>query len=159
MLEIRWAVEGDVPLIRSLIAELGDFERLSHEVVVSDELLRQHLFGAQRYAEVLIASWDGEPAGFALFFHNFSTFVGKPGIYLEDLFVREPLRGRGIGGALLRELARLAVQRGCGRLEWSVLNWNESAIGFYRKLGAVPKADWTIYRLAGDALEKLGAPE
>jgi GNAT superfamily N-acetyltransferase len=159
MLEIRWAVEGDVPLIRSLIAELGDFERLSHEVVVSDELLRQHLFGRQRYAEVLIASWDGEPAGFALFFHNFSTFVGKPGIYLEDLFVREPLRGRGIGGALLRELAKLALERGCGRLEWSVLNWNESAIGFYRKLGAVPKADWTIYRVSGDALEKLGAPE
>lgn len=159
MLEIRRAVEEDVPLIRSLISELGEFERLSHEVVVSEELLRQHLFGARPFAEVLIAHWDSQPAGFALFFHNFSTFLGKPGIYLEDLFVRAGWRGRGIGGALLKELARLAVERGCGRLEWSVLDWNEAAIGFYRKLGATPKAEWTIFRLTGEALQKLGEAE
>jgi GNAT superfamily N-acetyltransferase len=157
MLAIRPAAEQDVPLIRALIGELAHYERLAETVTVSDELLRQNLFGPRRYAEALIAVWDGEPAGFALFFHNFSTFVGKPGIYLEDLFVRERLRGRGIGRALLTELARVAVERDCGRLEWSVLDWNQPAIGFYRKLGAAPMHDWTVFRLSGEELKKLGA--
>jgi GNAT superfamily N-acetyltransferase len=157
VLEIRPATETDVSLIRSFIAELGEYERLTSEVVVTEELLRRNLFGPKAYAEALIATWSGEAAGFAVFFHNFSTFLGKPGIYLEDLFVRPHLRGYGIGRALLERIARLAVERDCGRLEWSVLDWNEPAIGFYRKLGAVPKAEWTIFRLTGDALRELGS--
>jgi GNAT superfamily N-acetyltransferase len=121
------------------------------------ELLRRNLFGEHRYAEVLIGEADGEPVGFALFFHNFSTFVGKPGIYLEDLFVKPDHRGAGYGRALLKRLAEIAVERGCGRLEWAVLDWNEPSIGFYRKLGAVPMDDWTIFRLAGDALRTLAS--
>lgn len=154
-LHIRAAAEGDVPLILSLIRELAAYERMAHEVAATEELLRDALFGPQRHAEVIIAEADGEPAGFALFFHNFSTFVGRPGIYLEDLFVRPEYRGRGIGRELLRRLARLAVERRCGRLEWAVLDWNELAIGFYRALGAVPMDEWTVFRLAGPALENL----
>ena len=120
-------------------------------------LLRRNLFGERRYAEVLIGEEDGEPVGFALFFHNFSTFLGKPGIYLEDLFVKPDHRGGGYGKALLQRLAQLAVERDCGRLEWAVLDWNEPAIGFYRKLGAVPMEDWTIFRLSGAALHDLAA--
>src|SRR6187402_597263 len=136
---LRAATVNDVPLIRELIEGLADYERLRHECHATDELLRASLFGERAYAEVAIAEWDGVPAGFALYFHNYSTFLARPGIYLEDLFVRPTHRGRGIGEALLRHLAALAVTRDCGRLEWSVLDWNEDAIGFYRKLGALPQ--------------------
>lgn len=154
-LEIRPATEDDVPLILSFIRELAEYEKLGHEVVATEETLRESLFGERRVAEVLLGYMDGEPAAFALFFHNFSTFLGRPGIYLEDLFVRPEHRGSGIGKAMLSHLARLAVERGCGRLEWWVLDWNEPAIGFYEKLGAVPMDDWAVYRLTGEALEKL----
>jgi GNAT superfamily N-acetyltransferase len=153
---VREASEGDVPLILTFIRELAEYERLSHEVVATEEGLRESLFGEHRYAEVLIAEHDGEAAGFALFFHNFSTFLGRAGIYLEDLYVRPEFRGSGIGRQLLVRLAQLAVERGCGRLEWSVLDWNEPSIGFYRRLGAVAMDDWTVYRVSGDALRKLG---
>jgi GNAT superfamily N-acetyltransferase len=153
---IREAVESDVPLIASLIRELADYERLLQEVRLTEAGLRNALFGDRRYAEVAIAEVDGgEPAGFALFFHNFSTFLGRPGIYLEDLFVRPPYRGAGIGKALLRHLAKLAEERGCGRLEWAVLDWNADAIGFYLGLGARPAAGWNVYRLEGEALARL----
>lgn len=125
--------------------------------MATEALLVRWLFGPRPAAEVLIAEWEGEPAAFALFFHNFSTFLGRPGLYLEDLFVRPAHRGRGIGGRLLAELARLAVDRECGRLEWSVLDWNESAIGFYRALGAEPQDDWTVFRVTGEALSRLAA--
>jgi GNAT superfamily N-acetyltransferase len=154
-LTIRPASAGDVPLILTFIRELAEYERLTDEVVATEELLREALFGPRPKAEVLLAEWAGAPAGFALFFHNFSTFVGRPGIYLEDVFVRPPLRGRGIGKALLVRLAAIAVERGCGRLEWAVLDWNEPAIGFYKSLGAVALDEWTTYRLAGDALREL----
>ena len=153
---VREASEGDVPLILTFIRKLADYEKLSHEVVATEEGLRESLFAGRRYAEVLIAEHDGAPAGFALFFHNFSTFLGKPGIYLEDLYVRPELRESGIGRQLLVKLAHLALQRGCGRLEWSVLDWNEPSIGFYRQLGAVAMDDWTVYRVSDDALRKLG---
>jgi GNAT superfamily N-acetyltransferase len=154
---VREASEGDVPLILFFIRELAGYERLSHEVVATEEGLRESLFGERRYAEVLIAEHDGEAAGFALFFHNFSTFLGKPGIYLEDLYVRPEFRGAGIGKKLLVHLARLAKRRDCGRLEWWVLDWNEPSIGFYKKLGAVPMDDWTVYRVSGAALEDLAS--
>ena len=157
LISIRPAAETDVGLILSFIRKLADYERLSHEVVATEEGLRQHLFGTRPAAEVLLAYWADEPAGFALFFHNFSTFLGRPGIYLEDLFVEPEHRGRGIGKALLIRLARIACQRGCGRLEWSVLNWTEPSIQFYRRLAAVAKDDWTTYRLTGEALERLAA--
>jgi GNAT superfamily N-acetyltransferase len=156
-LEIRAATEDDVPLILSLIKELAEYERLSHEVVATEEALGDSLFGERRVAEVLIGLYGDEPAGFALFFHNFSTFLGKPGIYLEDLYVRPEFRGAGIGRALLIHLARLARARDCGRLEWSVLDWNEPAIGFYKTIGASPVSGWTVYRLTGEALEELAA--
>jgi GNAT superfamily N-acetyltransferase len=159
MLKIRSACIEDAALICSLIRELGEYERLSHQVVVTEVGLRQTLFGERPGAEVLIGEWSGETAGFALFFHNYSTFLGKPGIYLEDLFVRPWARGKGIGQALLASLAKLAVQRGCGRLEWAVLDWNEPDIGFYKKLGAVPLDDWTLFRLSGAALEALGSAD
>ena len=158
-LEIRVATEADVPEILRFIKELAEFERLSHEVSATEETLRETLFGERRVAEVLIGHQEGEPVGFAFFFHNFSTFLGKPGIYLEDLFVRPKFRGAGIGRALLVHLAKLARERDCGRLEWSVLDWNEPAIGFYETLGAVPMDEWTVYRLTGDALEELAAEE
>ena len=144
-----------MPLILTLIRELALYERLAGEVVATEENLRSTLFGARPYAEVVVAEVDGVAAGFALFFHNYSTFLGRPGIYLEDPYVKEEYRGRGAGRALLVHLAGLAVERGCGRLEWWVLDWNESALGFYRSLGAVPMDDWTVYRLTGDALEGL----
>lgn len=156
-LEIRPATEDDVPLILSFIGELAEYEKLSHEVVATEETLRQSLFGERRVAEVLLGHVGGEPAAFALFFHNFSTFLGRPGIYLEDLFVRPRFRGSGFGKAMLTHLARLAVERGCGRLEWWVLDWNEPAIRFYEKLGAEPMDEWTVYRLTGGALDKLAA--
>jgi GNAT superfamily N-acetyltransferase len=153
--EIRPATEDDVPNILSLIRELAEYERLSHEVVATEGLLRESLFGERRGAEVLIACCKGAPAGFALFFHSFSTFLGRPGIYLEDLYVKPEFRGRGIGRALLTHLARLAKERGCGRLEWAVLDWNEPAIKLYKSIGAVPMDQWTVYRVTGEALETL----
>lgn len=152
---IRFATEEDVPLILTFVRELAEYERLAHEVVADEESLRDSLFGERRVAEVLLGYVEDEPAAFALFFHNFSTFLGKPGIYLEDLYVRPEHRGSGIGRAMLAHLARLAVQRGCGRLEWWVLDWNNPAIGFYRKLGAASMDDWTVYRLTGEPLERL----
>lgn len=153
---IRPAVEADVPLILRFIRELADYERLLHEVVATEDRLRDTLFGARPSAEVVIAEdADGEPLGFALFFHNYSTFLAQPGIYLEDLYVRPQARGRGAGRALLAHLARLAKERSCGRLEWWVLDWNESAIRFYRSLGAQPMSDWTVFRLTGDDLSRL----
>ncbi len=154
---MREASEEDVPLILSFIRELAEYEKLSHEVVATEEELRESLFGERRYAEVLIAEHDGSPAGFALFFHNFSTFLGKPGIYLEDLYVKPAFRGAGVGKKLLVHLARLAKRRGCGRLEWWVLDWNEPSIGFYESLDATAMEDWTVYRLAGKALEDLAS--
>ena len=152
---VRAASEADVPLILSFIKELAEYERLSHEVVATEEALRRWLFAERPVAEVLVGEDGGEPAGFALFFHSFSTFLGRPGIYLEDLYVRSEFRGRGVGRALLVHLARLAKERGCGRLEWSVLDWNEPAIGFYRGIGASPVGGWTVYRVTGEALERL----
>lgn len=156
-LSIRPATEDDAALILRFIEKLGEYEKLSHEVVGTEDLLRQHLFGPRPYAEVLLAFWGGEPVGFALFFHNFSTFLARPGIYLEDLFVDADHRGKGIGKALLVTLARIAMERGCGRLEWSVLDWNEPSIQFYRSLGAIAKDEWTIHRITGQALEQLAS--
>jgi GNAT superfamily N-acetyltransferase len=156
-LEIRAATERDVPLILTLIKELAEYEALSHEVVATEEALRDSLFGERRVAEALLGYLEDDPAGFALFFHNFSTFLGKPGIYLEDLYVRPEFRGAGVGRALLVHLAGLAKERDCGRLEWSVLDWNEPAIGFYKGIGASPVSGWTVYRVAGEALEVLAA--
>ncbi len=154
---IRNATGEDVPLILSFIHELAEYEKLSHEVSATEEILRDSLFGERPVAEVLIGESDGRPAAFALFFHNFSTFLGRPGIYLEDLYVRPEFRGRGLGKDMLSHLARLAKERGCGRLEWWVLDRNEPAIGFYRSVGAVPMDDWTVYRVTGAALDGLAA--
>jgi GNAT superfamily N-acetyltransferase len=153
--KIRPATKADLGTIEELIRALAVYERLADEVVMDAPLLEKNLFGDRPYAEVLIADVDGEAAGFALFFHNFSTFVGRPGIYLEDLFVKPEHRGEGFGKALLKRLAEIAVERGCGRLEWAVLDWNEPAIGFYKKLGARPNDDWTVFRLAGESLLNL----
>ena len=160
-MHIRPAALADVPVILQLIRDLAEYEKLSHEVRATSEMLEKWLFGQQPVAEVLIAEWEGTPRGFALFFHNFSTFLGKPGFFLEDLYVEPGFRGRGIGKALLLHLARLAVERGYGRVEWSVLDWNEPSIGFYRSLGARPMDDWTVYRLADESLAylaDLGSP-
>ncbi len=154
-MRIRPATEADLGVIETLIRALAEYERMRDEVVMDAALLRRNLFGERRFAEVLIAEENSEAAGFALFFHNFSTFVGRPGIYLEDLFVKPEHRGKGYGKALLRRLAEIAVERECGRLEWAVLDWNEPAIGFYQSLGARPNTEWTVYRLAGEALETL----
>jgi GNAT superfamily N-acetyltransferase len=154
---IRPATEADVPLILALIRELADFERLAHEVVAEEAQLRAALFGPRPVAEVVLGfADDGHPAGFALFFPNFSTFLGTAGIYLEDLFVRPRFRRLGLGRALIRHVAALAVARGCGRFEWAVLDWNENAIKFYRQLGAGVLDDWRICRVAGKALQHLG---
>ena len=154
-IEIRAATRDDVPLIFALIGELAEYEKLSHEVVATEQQIRATLFGDRAVAEVLIASLDGTPVGFALFFPNYSTFLGRAGLYLEDLFVRPEARGFGVGRELLEHLARLAVDRGWGRLEWRVLDWNEPSIAFYRKLGAEPLEDWTVFRVTGQALKKL----
>jgi GNAT superfamily N-acetyltransferase len=153
--EIRVATEDDVPLILSLIRELAEYERLAHEVVATEETLRDSLFGERRVAETLLAYLGDDPAGFALFFHNFSTFLGRLGIYLEDLYVRPEFRSAGVGRTLLVRIAGLAKERGCGRLEWAVLDWNEPAISFYKRIGASPVSGWTLYRLTGEALEEL----
>ncbi len=157
LIAIRPAMPDDVPLIRQLIVELAEYERMRDAAVATDAALREQLFGAQPAAEVLLGEVDGQPAGFALFFHNFSTFLGQRGLYLEDLFVRPQFRGAGLGKHLMATLARLAVQRGCGRFEWSVLDWNTPSIGFYRSIGAVGMDEWTVQRLQGDALHALAA--
>ena len=157
LLSIRPATVDDVPLIRALIGELAEYERLADAAVATDADLRAQLFGERPAAEVLIGEVDGEPAGFALFFHNFSTFLGKRGLYLEDLFVRPAARGAGLGKHLMAALARIAVQRDCGRFEWSVLDWTAPAIGFYRRIGAVGMDEWTVQRLEGEALHALAS--
>jgi len=154
---IERATERDVPLILRLIKDLAEYERMSDEVVATEQGLRESLFGARPAAEVIIAYAGDTPAGFALFFHNYSTFVGKHGLYLEDLFVVPEFRGHGYGRELLQKLAAIAVERGCGRFEWSVLDWNEPAIGFYKKLGARLMDAWKIFRVTGDALADLAA--
>jgi GNAT superfamily N-acetyltransferase len=156
-IRIKPATPADVPIILQLIRELAEFERLLDEVQATEEQLREQLFGARPSAEVAIARIGDEVAGFALFFHNFSTFLAKPGIYLEDLYVRQKFRGQGCGEALLRHLASLALERNCGRLEWSVLDWNVRAIDFYKSLGAVPMSQWTLHRVTGEALTRLGS--
>jgi len=149
------AVEADVPLLLRFIRDLAVYEKLAHEVVATEDGLRRTLFGERPYAEALIARLDGVPAGFALYFHNYSTFLGKPGLYLEDLFVEPGQRGKGIGRALLQRLAAIALERGCGRVEWAVLDWNAPSIAFYRALGASAMDDWTVFRLEGAALRAL----
>jgi GNAT superfamily N-acetyltransferase len=156
-LRIERATERDVPLILRLIKALAEYERMSDDVIATEDGLRRTLFGSHPAAEVVVGYAGDQPAGFALFFHNYSTFLGKPGLYLEDLFVVPTFRGRGYGKALLVYLAKLAVERDCGRFEWSVLDWNEPAIGFYKKLGAKPMDAWKIMRITGDALHELAA--
>ena len=153
-LSFRKAEQNDVPLILEFIRELADYEHMLDEVVATSELLEKWIFD-ERKAEVVFAVEDGQEVGFALFFHNFSTFLGRAGVYLEDLYVRPEFRGKGYGKALVRELARIAVERGCGRLEWWCLDWNKPSIDFYLSLGAEPMKDWTIYRVAGPALADL----
>ena len=156
-IHIRSAVAADVPLILGFIRELAEYEKLAHQVVATEADIRNSLFGTRPAAECLIAELQGKPAGFAIFFHNFSTFLGKPGIYLEDLYVKPELRGKGVGRKLLARLAKLALSRGCGRFEWAVLDWNKPAIRFYRSIGARMLDDWRINRVTGEALEKLAA--
>lgn len=154
-LTLRSATRADVPLILQFIRGLAEYEKLSHECEATEEKLEQSLFGARPGAEVVIAFQGSAPAGFALFFHSYSTFLAMPGLYLEDLFVDPAHRGRGVGQTLLAHLAALAIERGCGRLEWSVLDWNADAIRFYERLGARGMTDWTVHRVTGDALKKL----
>ena len=154
-ISIRAATPADLPLIARLIRDLAEYERLAHAVRFDESMLEAYLFGIHPMAEVVIGEVDGVAHGFALFFHNFSTFEGRPGLYLEDLFVRPQARGVGLGKALLAHLAELAIERGCARLEWSVLDWNEAAIGFYRKLGAAAMDEWTVMRVDGAALKTL----
>jgi len=152
---LREATETDVSLILSFIRELAEYEKLAHEVEATEDVLRESLFGDRKIAEVILGYYQNEPVSFALFFHNFSTFLGQPGIYLEDLYVKPEMRGKGLGRTMLAYLARLALERKCGRLEWWVLDWNEPALNFYRSMGAIPMDEWTVQRLAGDDLEKL----
>lgn len=152
---IRPATPEDVPTIARLIRALADYEKLSHELVLDEGALREHLFGARPHAEVVLAEEPGQVVGFALFFHTYSTFLTRPSLYLEDLFVQPEHRGRGHGKQLLTHLARLAVERGCGRFEWSVLDWNAPAIAFYRSFGAAPMSDWTVFRVTGEALQRM----
>lgn len=153
--EIKPATETDVALVLAFVNELADYENLSHEAVATEAGLHAALFGERKVCEAVIGYEAGRPVGFALFFHNYSTFAGKPGLYLEDLYVQPAYRGRGYGKALLVYLAKLAKERGCGRFEWSVLDWNEPSIQFYKKLGAIPMDEWTIYRVTGEALDRL----
>lgn len=156
MPSIRFATGADVPVILSFIRALAAYEKLSHDCIATEDSLRATLFGDRPYAEVLLIEEGRAAHGFALFFHNYSTFLAKPGIYLEDLFVDPAQRGKGYGKALLAKLAEIAVARGCGRLEWSVLDWNQPSIDFYLSLGARAMEEWTVYRLDGDALAALG---
>ena len=150
----RYAKKQDLALILDYIKGLAEYENLENEVVATEEILEEWIFN-QKKAEVILAQADGEEAGFILFFHNFSTFLGRAGIYLEDLYVRPEFRGSGVGKALLKKLGAITVERGCGRLEWSCLDWNQKSIDFYRSLGAVPMDEWTVYRVTGDTLKKL----
>lgn len=152
---IRFAEKEDIGLILRFIKGLAEYEKLSHEVTATEDLLQETLFGTRQVAEVVIGEYRGDAVAFALFFHNYSTFLGRPGIYLEDLFVKPEMRGLGFGKVLLAYLAKLATERKCGRVEWSVLNWNSPAIRFYQKLGAVAKDEWTLHRLTGEALDRL----
>ena len=154
---LREARAEDCGLILALIRELAEYEKLSHEVVATEEVLRETLFGEHPCGEVVIGEFQGKPVGYALFFHNFSTFTGRPGIYLEDIYVKPEMRGRGYGKCLLTYVARLAIERKCSRMEWSVLDWNEPSIRFYRSLGAVAMDEWTVQRLAGSALDEVAA--
>jgi GNAT superfamily N-acetyltransferase len=156
-LTITAASERDVPLVLGFIRKLAEYEKLSDKMVATEELLREGLFGPRRVAEVVLAYLAGQPVGFALYFHNFSTFVGRPGIYLEDLFVEPAHRGKGVGKALLIHVAKIAVERGCGRFDWAVLDWNTPSIDFYKSLGAVPLDDWTLFRLTGETLHRVAA--
>ena len=156
-IQITEATERDTAVILDLIRQLAEYERLADRVTATEDQLRWTLFGARPAAEVLLAAVDGETVGFAVFFSTYSTFLAKPGLYLEDLFVKPHARGRGIGTALLARRAQLAIERNCGRVEWTVLNWNEPSIRFYESIGAVPLNDWTIFRLTGDALTKLSS--
>lgn len=156
-ISLRAATPDDIPHILAFIRELAEYEKLAHEAVATPAQMQTHLFDARPHAEVVIAEVDAAPAGFALFFHNFSTFTGQPGIYLEDLFVRPQFRSLGVGKKLIAQVAKIAVERECGRFEWSVLDWNEPAIKFYRSLGAKPMDEWTVQRMTGDALKRLAA--
>ena len=158
-IELRPATTADTPHILAFIRELAEYEKLAHEAVADEATLATHLFGEHPSAEVIIAEVDGQPAGFALFFHTFSTFLGQRGLYLEDLFVRPAFRGLGLGRRLMVHLAQLALQRDCGRFEWSVLDWNAPAIGFYRSLGAAGLDEWTVQRVSGAALQTLAASD
>jgi len=153
--QIHPATEADVPLILQLIRALAEYERLGHEVAATEPMIRESFFGPAPHARAVIARIADQPVGFAIWFSTYSTFLSRPGIYLEDLFVLPAWRGKGIGRALLRHLARIAVEQGCGRIEWSVLDWNETTIGFYRSIGARPMDEWTVYRLTGDAIDRL----
>jgi len=150
----RYAKKQDLALILDYIKGLAEYENLENEVVATEEILEEWIFN-QKKAEVILAQADGEEAGFILFFHNFSTFLGRAGIYLEDLYVKPEFRGSGVGKALLKKLGAITVERGCGRLEWSCLDWNQKSIDFYRSLGAVPMDEWTVYRVTGDTLKQL----
>ncbi len=154
---IKKAESKDVPLILSFIKELAEYEKLSHEVVATEAILQETLFGEHPFAEVIIGYWDNKPVSFALYFHNFSTFLGRPGIYLEDLYVKPEARGKGIGHKILAYLAQLAKERKCGRLEWWVLDWNVTAIKFYKSIGAKPMDEWTVFRMTNEALDNLAA--
>ena len=159
MISFRFAEKEDVGLILNFIRALAEYEKMADEVVATEALLREWIFEKKK-AEVIFALEDGKEVGFALFFHNFSTFLGRAGIYLEDLYVKPAYRGRGFGKALLTKLARIAVERKCGRLEWWCLDWNRPSIDFYLSMGAEPMKDWTVYRISGDTLQKLGgAPD
>ncbi len=153
--QIRQATVADVPLILQLIRDLATYERAPNDVVATEEGLREVLFSAEPSAKVLLAFENAQPVGFAVYFFNFSTWLGRPGLYLEDLFVKPEKRGSGYGRALLVHLAQIARERGCGRIEWAVLNWNDPAIQFYRNLGAAPMNDWTVFRLAGEGIDRL----
>jgi len=154
---IRFAKKEDVPAIYKLIKELAEYEKMLDQLKLNENILRENLFSDKKYAEVLIAEYDSVPIGYAIFFHNFSTFVGKPGLYLEDLYVKPEYRGKGYGKTMLSQLAKIAVERNCGRFEWVVLDWNEPSIKFYESLGARPLKEWLMYRLEGDALKNLAA--
>ena len=156
-LEIRFAEEKDTLLILGFIKELADYEKCLDQVVATEEVLRESLFGGRRSAEVILAYWQNQPVGFALFFHNFSTFLGRPGLYLEDLYIVPEARGKGFGKTMMIYLAKLAKERNCGRFEWWVLDWNEPALEFYRSLGAMPMSEWTVQRVTGEALDCLAA--
>ncbi len=153
--EIRTAEEKDIPLLIDFVKKLADYEKMSDEVIADEEIYRKSFFGNVRFANAVIGYFDNKPVGIAIYFFNFSTFIGKPGLYLEDLFILPEMRGKGFGKKLLKHLAKIAVDNDCGRFEWSVLDWNESAINFYKSLGAIPMDEWTVFRLTDEKLNNL----